>query len=371
MTHHLKLCTNTKSVFFVLSNKCLRVCFRDAFLSKFNVADKLCTERSKVDCSTKSLHRMPSGLCNNLEQPFVGNSHTAFGRLFSANYEDYVGEPRSKSVKGGPLPSCRKLSLELGSKPIFNRLFNNHFTIFGQYIAHDIALSVPYTDTYSTPISSCTCDSKYSKSKCTIIDIPDDDPTLGGQKCMAFPMTAQAFKDEICSLGVKEQLNGNTHFIDLSGVYGSTVRMSEALRYNDGLLKSTRRYGTRIMPPTQREGKSCSDATSKHKCFAGGDSRLVINLLFTGIQTMFLRAHNDLAKLLKQSCPLSGDNQVHEFTRTVITSYFQRVVYVEWLPTLLGSRYSLDFNILTAFKPTEYSADVKNERERIDRFSMI
>ena len=88
MTHHLKLCTNTKSVFFVLSNKCLRVCFRDAFLSKFNVADKLCTERSKVDCSTKSLHRMPSGLCNNLEQPFVGNSHTAFGRLFSANYED-------------------------------------------------------------------------------------------------------------------------------------------------------------------------------------------------------------------------------------------------------------------------------------------
>lgn len=329
------------------------------FLNKFTVSDKLCSARSKVDCSTKSLYRMPSGLCNNLDEPFLGNSHTAFGRLYSANYEDYVAEPRSRSVRGGPLPSCRKISLELGSKPIFNRVFNNHFTIFGQYIAHDIALSVPVTDTYSTPISSCTCDSKYSKSKCTVIDIPDDDPTLGGQKCMAFPATAQAFKDEVCSLGVKEQLNGNTHFIDLSGLYGSTVRMSQALRYEGAHLKSTRRYGSRILPPSQREGKSCSDETKKYKCFAGGDSRLMINTLFTGIQTTFLRAHNDLVTLINKVHPALQDTEVFEGVKGMLTGYFQRVTYADWLPILLGTRYRDDYNIFTLFRPTTYSSEVK------------
>jgi hypothetical protein len=88
---------------------------------------------------------------------------------------------------------------------------------------------------------------------------------------MAFPATAQAFKDQICTLGVKEQINGNTHFIDLSGLYGSTLRVALALRGDNGLLKSTRRSWSKYeLPPGQREGKSCHDSNSKRKCFAGG-----------------------------------------------------------------------------------------------------
>jgi hypothetical protein len=134
-----------------------------------------------------------------------------------------------------------------------------------------MALSTPVSDTYLTPITSCTCDSKYDWNKCTVIDIQPDDPYLRGQKCMAFPATAQAFKDQICTLGVKEQINGNTHFIDLSGLYGSTLRIALALRGDNGLLKSTRRsWLKQELPPGQREGKSCVDSTYKRKCFAGG-----------------------------------------------------------------------------------------------------
>jgi len=331
----------------------------DEFLRRFNLEDKLCSSRRKVDCTRKSLYRMPSGLCNNLKRPYDGNSHTAFGRLASPAYEDYVSEPRRKSVRGGQLPSCRRISLELGSKPVFNRVFNNHFTIFGQFIAHDTTLAVPVTDTYSTPITSCTCESKFNKDKCTVIDIPDDDPTLGGQKCMAFPATAQAFKDEVCSLGVKEQLNGNSHFIDLSSIYGSTTTMAQALRSDDGLLKSTRRYGTRILPPSQREGKSCSDGTSKYKCFAGGDSRLMINLLFTSIHTTFLRAHNDLATLIKSVFPPVNGNTIYEISRLATIGYFQKVVYADWLSMLLGPTYQDTFNALTRFTRTTYSSETK------------
>ena len=105
-----------------------------------------------------------------------------------------------------------------------------------------------------------------------MIDIEPDDPYLGGQKCMAFPATAQAFKNQICSLGVKEQINGNTHIPDLSILYGSTQQTAQALRTEDGMLKSTRpQWSQHELPPGQREGKSCTDSTYKRKCLAGGE----------------------------------------------------------------------------------------------------
>ena len=175
------------------------------------------------------------------------------------------------------LPSCRRLSLALGSKPIFDRNFNNFFVIFGQVIGHDVALSTPVGDSYLRPISSCKCGDKYNWNKCTVIDVESDDPYLRGQRCMAFPATAQAFKNQICSLGVKEQMNGNTHLPDLSVLYGSTQRTAQAVRGLNGLMKSTRPNWSKYeMPPGQREGKSCVDSTPKRKCFAGGSHPFVL-----------------------------------------------------------------------------------------------
>ncbi len=272
-----------------------------------------------------------------------------------------ISEPRRKSKRGGPLPGCRKVSLALGSKPVFDRNYNNLFVSFGQYVAHDIALSVPVTDTYYTPVSTCTCESKNDWNKCTVIEIQSDDPFLRGQKCMAFPATAQAFKNQVCSLGVKEQMNGNTHFIDLSGLYGSTVRISEALRGNNGLLKSTRRFGTKHeLPPGQREGKSCTDATQKRKCFAGGDSRLMITLLFTGIQTIFLRSHNAIAKVIHEDLHKNWiSEKVYENTKKINTALFQKFFYEDWMKTHLGEKiHTKNFPTLKANQFTEYNNDV-------------
>ncbi len=89
---------------------------------------------------------------------------------------------------------------------------------------------------------------------------------------MAFPATAQAFSGEVCSLGVKEQMNGNTHFVDLSGLYGSTLRIQKLLRGANGSLKSSKPPGVKFeYPPGQREGKSCIDSSYKKPCLAGGE----------------------------------------------------------------------------------------------------
>ncbi len=49
---------------------------------------EFCSFRDKPDCSGKITYRTATGLCNNLENPYEGNSHTAYGRLKPADYTD-------------------------------------------------------------------------------------------------------------------------------------------------------------------------------------------------------------------------------------------------------------------------------------------
>lgn len=332
---------------------------RNGVLNKFSLPKEFCSYLDKPDCRDLSLFRTITGVCNNLDHPYQGSSQTAFGRILPAAYEDHLSEPRRKSCRGySKLPGCREISLALGSRPIFDRNYNNFFVIFGQMIAHDVALSIPVSDTYSRPISSCQCSNKYDWDKCNVIDIGSDDPYLRGQKCMAFPATAQAFKDQVCSLGVKEQMNGNTHAIDLSTLYGSTQRTAQALRSDDGLLKSTRPQWSKYeLPPGQREGKSCVDSNYKRKCLTGGDSRVMINLLFTGIQSVFLRFHNQLARDLAER--FSGDsNRIYEEARRFTIAFYQRMTYDFFLPILLGDQY-LNNNGFVRTVPTTYHSEVR------------
>lgn len=321
----------------------------EGVLSKFTLPKEFCSYLEKPDCTDRSRYRTITGICNNLEHPYQGSAQTAFGRMLDAVYQDHLSEPRRKSRRGGKLPGCREISLALGSRPLFDRRYNNFFVIFGQMIAHDVALSIPVSDTYSRPISSCSCNDKYDWDKCTVIDIEPNDPYLRGQKCMAFPATAQAFKNQVCSLGVKEQMNGNTHSPDLSTLYGSSTRTAQAVRSENGRLKSTRPQWSRYeLPPGQREGKSCIDETYKRKCLTGGDSRVMINLLFTGIQSIFLRLHNQLADDLYQRFGQKRNNdrseefdiwdsdKIYEEARRYTIALYQRMIYELWLPILLG-----------------------------------
>lgn len=182
-----------------------------------------------------------------------------------------LSKPRSQSVLGGPLPSCRQISLAMGSRPNFDVSINNLWVTYGQFLVHDMTLSTPVADSGRTPITSCSCNSQ-DTDMCTIIDVAANDPFMSGQKCMAIPATAQAFSDQVCALGVKEQMNANSHYIDLSMTYGSTRKTALTLRTGfDGLLKSMRMPGFKFdLPPGQRDGRTCVDGTETHRCFAGG-----------------------------------------------------------------------------------------------------
>ena len=159
----------------------------------------------------------------------------------------------------------------MDSKPEFDTSINNLWVTYGQFLIHDIILSTPVSDSGRTPITSCSCDSR-DTNMCTVIDIAANDPFMSGQKCMAVPATAQAFSNEICALGAKEQMNANSHYIDLSVTYGSTRMTAAGLRAGfDGQMKTMRRPGLKFdLPAGQREGRSCVDGTEEQKCFAAG-----------------------------------------------------------------------------------------------------
>ncbi|CAF1250679.1 unnamed protein product [Adineta ricciae] len=331
----------------------------DSFLKKIPLPTDFCAYRSDPSCKDLTNYRTITGVCNNLQRPYQGSSQTAYGRLLPPIYDDGIRTPRTKSVLGGPLPSCREISLAMGSKPHFDPVINNLWVTYGQFLVHDITFAAPVTDSGRTPISSCGCDSQ-DTDMCSVIEIAANDPFMAGQKCLAVPATAQAFPNQICSLSVKEQLNGNSHYIDLSVTYGSTRQTAFDIRAGaDGLMKTMKKAGFRFdLPPGQRDGRSCIDATETNKCFAGGDSRLMENSVLSGIQAQWLRLHNTFATELARVRPewRSQDTILYEEAKKILSALHQRYTYEEWLPILIGEttaqRYVGDKTPFTEYDPS-------------------
>lgn len=62
-------------------------------------------------------------------------------------------------------------------------------------------------------------------------------------------------------------MNGATHFLDLSQLYGKTSEKLEQLR-SGGLLKTFTDYGRELPPLTKR--KECMSTTEHGACFESG-----------------------------------------------------------------------------------------------------
>ena len=84
----------------------------------------------------------------------------------------------------------------------------------------------------------------------------------------------------------------------------------------------------------------------------------MITLLFTGIQSIFLRLHNQMARDIFSIHPDWSSDRIYEEARRINIAFFQRLIYEHWLPILLG-RERFDIEIGTA-AITTYRPDVEN-----------
>jgi len=312
----------------------------NAMLKKIRLPPGICAFESKPNCNGLTNYRTLSGICNNILRPYEGSARTAFARLLPPAYEDGLHLPRSRSVFGGELPGCRAISLNLGSTPEFNTGINHHWVIYGQYLTHDITASLPLVESGRQSIARCPCEST-DVDVCNIIPIPANDPMMNQQQCINTTTTSQALSNTDCTLGYKEQMNGNSHFIDLSPTYGSTRATAANLRTRkNGFMKIFRTGWSKYeLPPGEVENQSCMDGAENQRCFAGGDSRIMENVVLAAIQSQWLRAHNRFAFQLSQLRTDWGmdDDLLYEEARKLMMALHQHYTYELWLPILLGS----------------------------------
>ncbi|XP_062593223.1 chorion peroxidase-like [Saccostrea cucullata] len=200
-----------------------------------------CPYNSKPSCQTTAKYRTADGTCNNLNNPLWGRSQTPFERFVFPFYEDDVQDPRSRDVNGSPLPGPREISIAVHQRSTNTHVMDlSQFTMeFGQFVSHDIQFNA-LSKGYLNSNLNC-CDRKgLNRLNCLPISLPKDDPYFASFKrtCMNFVRSLPSAALD-CSVGPRQQINQNTHYIDGSAVYGSDQNTMNSLRLKrDGRLQS-------------------------------------------------------------------------------------------------------------------------------------
>lgn len=217
-----------------------------------DLARKYCPNRAtQFDCySYASLHvRSIDGSCNNLVKWWYGKSRTSYKRLIPSHYQDHVGEPRVHSGKH-VLPNARRVASVVFKPPLETvSHWNQLMLFFAQFVANDLAQTATSYERVERGVRkrTCKCDSK--DDDCLNIQTTRSDTDNHDQRCMTFVRSMPATKSFDCTMGPREQVNLNTHWLDLSQLYGSTHSTARKLRaYTKGLLKSNRDANGEYLP---------------------------------------------------------------------------------------------------------------------------
>lgn len=177
-------------------------------------------------------------------------------------------------------------------------------------------------------------------------------------------------------LEIGEQVNAVTSFLDLSVIYGSNYnRMKEVRSYNGGRLKMS---PNNVLP--MRNG-----------VYFSGDDRVTQTTFLTTFYSLFARNHNHLADKLGAINKHWNDEKLFNEARKINIAIYQKIIYEEWLPLILGNetsekleevQYDMEINpstinefsngafrILHAFIPSQYESRDQNMRVNLQNIS--
>ncbi|XP_045449395.1 chorion peroxidase [Melitaea cinxia] len=295
-------------------------------------------------------YRKVGGECNNQKNPDWGAINTGYERLLPPDYSDGIWEMR-KSVTKLPLPSARSVSSAViaeGNRP--SGTLNMMFMQFGQFLTHDISTGVVVTLDNGDPISCCFENGKplpiqLQHWACApiVMDPKDVFYSQFGMQCLNFVRTQLAPRSD-CTVGYAKQMNGATHYIDLSHLYGNEEEKLLSLRAPGGQLKTFRDFGRELPPLTKR--RECLNLHEGAACFDSGDHHGNQIISLTVLQTIWTREHNRIARVLSKTNPTWDDIRVFFETRRILQAEYQHIVYSEYLPLLLGPKIMMMFGLL-------------------------
>ncbi|XP_054717391.1 chorion peroxidase-like [Uloborus diversus] len=297
-----------------------------------------CERQFNFSCRSSDRYRTYDGTCNNLKHPSWGMASCCFERLVDPEYADGTADKRL-SRSGGPLPSPRRISLEIHSHFDNPTDYVTHaFMTFGQFLDHDISLS-PLSQGPNNEILDCCPVSEEDPPQCDPILIDQDDPFFRnfGITCLS---NVRSTICSTCSLGPRQQTNQLTAYIDASHIYALTTEEAMALRNRDGsgTLRSVNVGQVGELPPGSSipNDDQCSFQDTEFDCFETGDQRANQHPALTSLHIISLREHNRIARRLREINPSWDDERLYQESRRIVGAELQMITYNEFLPLVLG-----------------------------------
>lgn len=302
----------------------------------------------QISCNfpTVNTFRTIDGTCNNLLNPLLGSSGTAFKRLVPPVYEDGINSLRgtlqaqSKFPTFSPFlppnPSARLISETVILNVTQDELPFTHILMqWGQFLDHDLDLG---------PELEAECKECKFTEICQPIRVPDLDRSFGigtpnNGTCLPFRRSVPVIEPvKPLTFTPEEQLNDITSFIDGSMIYGSRLEQSLPIRFfQAGLLLEGIRFPGK-QPSLPIDKKMLVQCPNRMDCFLCGEVRCNEQFSLTIMHTLWFREHNRCARELAKINPFWGDEKLYQVCRKIVGALIQKITFVDYLPKVLGPR---------------------------------
>lgn len=271
--------------------------------------------------------RSYNGSNNNLINPTWGQAETNALRITNNGFGDTIS-----SMGGIGRANPRTIS---------NTLFEQNTDIpeplglsdfvwsFGQFLDHDITLFK------NNPTEFC------------MIAVPAFDPHFDpmGTGAVMIPQHRTNYDPTTgTALGnPRMHINSITSFIDASNIYGSdSVRAAWLRTFSNGKLKTsagdllpfntlTAEFSAPIDPSAP--GMDI-EGPPQPKHFVAGDVRANEQPTLTALHTIFVREHNRLCDSILLQNPSLTDEQIYQYSRSMVAGFIQKIAFEDWLPAM-------------------------------------
>jgi len=293
-------------------------------------------------CSAQEISSIFSpigGRCNNINNPILGTVNKPFRRLLApcdrdifnttttlliVNEEEDDRSGNNSSEEGGgswlrpwpsspgtvqcntgnKLPNARLVSRTIHTDKNVQSNKAQFFTIFGQFVCHDV-LS---TQTQTTVGNCCSPSGQTDTVNCLPIIVPAGDPFFNTSQCLNFNR-AIIFCNQTGQN--RHHVNGLTAYLDAGNIYGSDQTRSLSIRaLSGGLLKVT--TPGNLLPKL-----------GSTPLFTAGEGRAIENPGLTTVHTLFMREHNRIAELIAQRNSSMTDTEIYNHARRIVTAEYQ------------------------------------------------
>jgi len=312
----------------------------------------ICPYPRNVICDQNKKYRTIDGSCNNRNNPLWGASFQPLNRFLPPDYADVIDVARVSST-GDTLPNARQISFTIHSdvddpSPIHSLLF----MVFGQFLDHDLsrtAISKLSMDEDGLgEVEEVTCGDDGCQQgtpetqNCMPIFIPNNDPVFLGKTCLEFVRTLQVPDANQCKIGPRQQLNQITSYLDGSMIYGSKMDEAKQLRdansFRGKMAMTSHPSGNKkqILPSMEDFPDCMKSARQTNHCFRAGDGRVNEHMGLMSMHTIFVREHNRIEEGLRNVNPHWDGDRLFQETRRLVGALWQRIVYSEYLPLILG-----------------------------------